>query len=203
MAGKHDTACGSSVACRSYLRCALAPAVSSGLSWNLVKSYRGASSKQASITEMVTSTERPACVLVSLHMAIEGRAKGRGRSSDNPNAPSIAQKTNKGIAKPNIFVSGCRTLFSLFSLHTRRRCDYMLRNQGGNNAATTQLLLLLNSRNFECDHQFPKTWLVAVVIVVAAIALTLYLLACMLRHPPWPWQTAAAINTLRQIQPCP
>lgn len=116
--------------------------MSSGLSWNVVKSYRGASSKQESITEMVIKTERPACVLVSLHMAIEGRAKGRGRSNDNPIAPSITQKPSKGIAKPNIFASGCRKLFSLFSLHARRTrvTTYMLRNQGvhhGNNYSAT------------------------------------------------------------------
>ena len=97
-------------ACRSDLRSALAPAVSSGLSWYFVRSYRGASSRQNSITETVTSTDRPACVLVNLHMAIEGRAKGSGSSSDRPNTPSIPQKANNGITKPSIVPSGSGNL---------------------------------------------------------------------------------------------
>ena len=97
-------------ACRSDLRSALAPAVSSGLSWNFVKSYNGASNKQNSITATVMSTDRPACVLVSLHIAIDGRAKGSGSSSVRPKAPSMAQKANNGITKPNIVPTGSGNL---------------------------------------------------------------------------------------------
>lgn len=75
-------------------------------------SYKGANSKQTSITEMVTMTDRPACVVVTLHMAIEGRENGRGSSSDKPTAPSRAQKTSKGIAKPNILAGAVHKLSS-------------------------------------------------------------------------------------------
>lgn len=112
-------------ACRSYLRSALAPAVLSGLSWKAIKSYRGANSKQTSITEMVTITDRPACVVaVSLHIAIEAREKGRGSSSDNPKAPSIPQKINNGKAKPNILAGGFLQLLLqvLSGVHSQSVC---------------------------------------------------------------------------------
>lgn len=93
-----------------YLRIEFAPAVASGLSWNLVRSYNGASNKQNRITEIVTSTDLPACVLVSLQMNIVGRANGRGSNNDKPSTPSIPQKANSGMTKPNIAASGIRSV---------------------------------------------------------------------------------------------
>lgn len=95
---------------RAYLRIWFAPAVASGLSWNLVRSYNGASNKQNRITEIVTTTDLPACVLVNLQMNIVGRANGRGSNSDKPSTPSIPQKANSGITKPNIAASGIRSV---------------------------------------------------------------------------------------------
>ena len=88
-----------------HLRWALTPAVSSGLACKLAKSYNGAASKHASMTDMVVITEVPACVCVSLHRYIVGRANGSGSISDTPIAPSKAQNPSKGMTNPNMIAS--------------------------------------------------------------------------------------------------
>ena len=83
-----------------YLRSGLAPAVSSGLSCIWTRSYRGASSRASSTTEIVMTTVLPACVLVSLHISMAGRQNGRGSSSRIAMRPSSPPKTSKGSVKP-------------------------------------------------------------------------------------------------------
>lgn len=54
------------------------------------------------MTVIVVRTDRPACVCVSLHRNIVGRAKGSGKINDNPSNPSTPQKPNRGITKPSM-----------------------------------------------------------------------------------------------------